>query len=206
MKTKIFVVSLFLLVVTMALTGCSDETKWSAGKNLKAAQQVAKEFLTIRGYEIPKDYEISYGNTAHTEFTVRKEDFSATFNTKAEVISMEYAGKKIVATQIQTMQQMVQEFLSTTSYLPDSNYTIQYKGKDKKLVEVTEEKSQVTITFDISKEEIKVDDISFIVSVQVRDIVFGIIIAILIIIVVSRILEPILTCDSSRPKIFKKVG
>lgn len=57
MKMKKFFISLVLVVLTtMIFSGCEQ----SLTKDLNEFQQIAKDFLNIKGYEVPYRYTLSY--------------------------------------------------------------------------------------------------------------------------------------------------
>lgn len=165
MRTKNFVVSLFLLFVALFLTGCGTK---SIGKDFQEAQRIATDFLTIKGFEIPKDYKISYANQEHTRFYVNHKNFRVECTTDGELVSIKDGHLVITSYQIERMKKIANDFLSTIGYLPESGYSLEYNYKEG-LLEVKEVKynagshiaTTITITFDVLKEELTINDISY---------------------------------------------
>lgn len=94
--------------------------------------------------------------------------------------------------EIKETEKIVNDFLNTKGYIVPKNYEIKYKEMNKKTLEISkvvnEEGNYITITYDISKKQIEILDVSYYIVGQDRVILSFVtwIFLVIIIILVAR--------------------
>lgn len=182
MKTKKFLIlSVLVVMVSMLFTGCNHDIT----EKVEESQIIAEEFLSTKGYEIPRGYVVKYMDENQTKLSVKYEKIKAfeTAYDRVEVIFYIVNGKPYIASianyrmkinyeQIAESKKIASDFFNTAGYqMPENCKSIEYLGEDKKELKVTtiyqmpvdKEKSndiEITITFDI-EDELNVSEITY---------------------------------------------
>ena len=174
MKTKKFLILAVLVVMmSMLFTGCNHNIT----ENVEKAQTIAEEFLSTKGYEIPRGYTVKYVDENQTKLSVKYEKlkvFETRYNKvevifdisggEADIIYISNLRITINKEQIDECKKIASDFLNTVGYqMPGNCQSIEYLGDSKNKIKVTtiyqmpvnKEKSkniEMTITFDIENE------------------------------------------------------
>ncbi len=195
MKMKKFFISLVLVVLTtMIFLGCEQ----SLTKDLNEFQQIAKDFLNTKGYEVPYRYTLSYLTETRDKLAITYDNEEIVFDISSEnnpqIFSIKIQLYTITNEEIKETEKIVNDFLNTKGYIVPKNYEIKYKEMNKKTLEISkvvnEEGNYITITYDISKKQIEILDVSYYIVSQDRKIlgfVTGIFLLIIIIFGASKI-------------------
>lgn len=162
MKRKIILV-LSVLLITVLLSGCGYELEKD---EINEIQRVANEFLTQKGYEIPREYTIRY---VEDELMVSNSRISIYFSIPfVEIVHISNISKE----QLEEIQKVGNDFLNTAGYIIPEGYEIKYLGERKEQLQVKkilkeETTRTITITFNISKNgTIEIEDIQYDVSLS----------------------------------------
>lgn len=171
MKMKKFFISLVLVVLTtMIFSGCEQ----SLTKDLNEFQQIAKDFLNTKGYEVPYRYTLSYLTETRDKLAITYDNEEIVFDISSEndpqIFSIKIQLYTITNEEIKETEKIVNDFLNTKGYIVPKNYEIKYKEMNKKTLEISkvvnEEGNYITITYDISKKQIEILDVSYYIVSQ----------------------------------------
>lgn len=200
MKTKKFLILSVLIVITlMLLTGCNYDVTTES----KTALKMAKEFLSTKGYEIPKGYTINYVDENKTQLCISSNKAEVLLDISEgdpQIISIKDSPKRVITrNQIDEIKEVATNFLNTKGYQkPEKCKEIKYVGKHKKQLKVTmlyeseskdAEDMEITITFDITDDELKVEEIAY----YIKEYNIGAAIIVLIIYFLAVVLIAIVT-------------
>lgn len=200
MKTKKFLILSVLIVITlMLLTGCNYDVTTES----KTALKMAKEFLSTKGYEIPKGYTINYVDENKTQLCISSNKAEVLLDISEgnpQIISIKDSPKRVITrNQIDEIKEVATNFLNTKEYQkPEKCKEIKYVGKHKKQLKVTmlyeseskdAEDMEITITFDITDDELKVEEIAY----YIKEYNIGAAIIVLIIYFLAVVLIAIVT-------------
>ena len=171
MKMKKFFISLVLVVLTtMIFSGCEQ----SLTKDLNEFQQIAKDFLNTKGYEVPYRYTLSYLTETRDKLAITYDNEEIVFDISSEndpqIFSIKIQLYTITNEEIKETEKIVNDFLNTKGYIVPKNYEIKYKEMNKKTLEISkvvnEEGNYITIIYDISKKQIEILDVSYYIVSQ----------------------------------------
>lgn len=162
MKTKKFLILSVLVIMAMFMTGCSHDIT----NEFKGSQKVAEDFLTTKGYEAPKGYEVRYVNESEKQLCVNVGKYSIVFDIIGDKPEMRFIEDSedvsISKTSINEIKEVGQDFLNTAGYHIPKEYSIKYLGDKKKLeVSKQEEEIKIIVTFDILEDEIEISEVNY---------------------------------------------
>ena len=138
MKMKKFFISLVLVVLTtMIFSGCEQ----SLTKDLNEFQQIAKDFLNTKGYEVPYRYTLSYLTETRDKLAITYDNEEIVFDISSEndpqIFSIKIQLYTITNEEIKETEKIVNDFLNTKGYIVPKNYEIKYKEMNKKTLEIS---------------------------------------------------------------------
>lgn len=161
MKTKKFLIlSILTIMVAILFTGCN----YNLTTEYESVKKVAKDYLSTKGYEIPKRYSIKYVDEDKLNVTYKnKEMLFDISGDELQIISItDSKGRIINRSQIEECQNIAKDFLNIAGYkMPEETKRIRYsKNKDqlivtkeyKQNISKYEKSIEITITFDIAND------------------------------------------------------